>query len=87
MEGITQAGRIGLVQVRDSEGDIFLFRTGVNKNLVAEGRLKEMFECAEIVKVCVNISVRFQRAIHVRCQSITHRIICPQYLRGDSRAR
>ena len=42
---------LGLVQVKTSEGQIYLFRTGLNRRLFTSGGLKELFENGNILKV------------------------------------
>ncbi len=49
-EGV-QLVRLGLVQVRTMEGDIYLFRTGRNPELLRQGGLGEVLRRRDIVKV------------------------------------
>ena len=42
---------LGLIQIKTSEGQIYLFRTGRNRKLYTSGRLKEVFENSNIIKV------------------------------------
>lgn len=42
---------LGLVQIKTSGGEIYLFRTGLNRRLLTSGGLKELFENGNILKV------------------------------------
>ena len=42
---------LGLIQVKTVQNDIFIFRTGRNQKLFVEGRLKNLFEDQNILKV------------------------------------
>ena len=50
MEGV-QSNPTGLVQVRMRGGPIYLFRTGYNPRLLHEGRIKELLQSADVLKV------------------------------------
>ena len=42
---------VGLVQVKSSDGAIYLFRTGANPKILVEGKLKTLLEDSAILKV------------------------------------
>ena len=42
---------VGLVQVKSSDGAIYLFRTGANSKILEKGQLKALLEDSEIIKV------------------------------------
>ena len=42
---------VGLVQVKTTEGTIYLFRTGRNDRLMVQGRLGELLESNSILKI------------------------------------
>ena len=42
---------VGLVQVKSSDGAIYLFRTGANSEILGKGQLKALLEDSKIVKV------------------------------------
>lgn len=50
MEGV-QAARLGLVQIKSSEGQIYLVRTGINSRLYDRGRLRDLLEEPTVLKV------------------------------------
>ena len=50
MEGIATTPT-GLVQVRIRDGPIYLFRPGYNPRLLHEGRLKDLLQSADVLKV------------------------------------
>ena len=50
LEG-THLDKIALVQVKTLEDKIYLFRTGMNPDLFQKGRLTELFESPEVLKV------------------------------------
>ena len=50
MEGV-QSNPTGLIQVRMRGGPIYLFRTGYNPRLLHEGRIKELLQSADVLKV------------------------------------
>jgi hypothetical protein len=50
MEGVGDSP-VGLVQIRTREGQIYLFRTGINRSLYDKGKLKRLFETKDVLKV------------------------------------
>ena len=52
-EGINQGktNSLGMIQVGTENGDIFLFRTGVNPRLINEGGLKKIMENHKVLKI------------------------------------
>jgi len=50
MEGIGQ-GTVGLIQVCDTDRNIYLFRTSLNRSLYRKGRLADLLESPYIVKI------------------------------------
>ena len=50
MEGVTNT-RTSLVQISDMEGNITLFRTGVNPDLLSRGGLAELLQSPSVLKV------------------------------------
>ena len=50
MEGITFAN-LGMIQLKSSDGHIYLLRTGVNRDILTKGLVKELMENPQIVKV------------------------------------
>lgn len=50
MEGVASTPT-GLVQIRIRDGPIYVFRTGYNPRLLHEGKLKELLQSADVLKV------------------------------------
>ena len=49
-EGV-QLPTLGLIQVRTEDRNVYLFRTGRNRSLLTKGRLKELMESPDVLKV------------------------------------
>ena len=81
MEGI-QLPKLGLVQVKAPDKNIYLFRTGINPNLFQQGGLKRLLEDRRIVKIihasagdCIAIYKEKVRLWPLYDTCIAHRII------------